>query len=111
MGKMQRTKGASYEREVCAKFSDALGIDVKRNIGQARDGGNDINVGPLVIECKRRATLTTLESWHAQASEPCGLDETAVVVARADNGKSFAILDLDDFIALVRTELLQRMGR
>ncbi len=107
MGKAQRTKGAVYEREVCDKFNARLGTDYKRNIGQARDGGNDIDAGSLTVECKRRASLTTIENWYKQAEAAVdarfdrdGVTSIPLVVARADNGKSFAILDLDDFIDL-----------
>ena len=38
MTKMQRNKGASYEREVAQELSDWLGVDCKRKLGAARDG-------------------------------------------------------------------------
>lgn len=116
MGKSQRTKGASYEREVCDAFTAALGLEKKitRNIGQARDGGNDIDIGPLVVECKRRKTLGTVYSWLQQAivaasdsddSSPYVTDgqidpSIPVVVARQDQGESIVILRFDDFITL-----------
>lgn len=112
MGKSQRTKGAVYEREVSAEFSAALGQEFKRNIGQARDGGNDIDVGPLVVECKRRKTLTTIEGWFQQAllaanRRPAveGAKPIPTVVARADNGPSFVMIRLTDFLTLTRDEL------
>lgn len=99
MGKSQRTKGASYEREVCDVLSQAVGQKVQRHIGQARDGGNDITVGQLVIECKRRKTLGTVEKWLQQAKAAKKRDsDVPVVVARSDGGKSFIIMDLDDFL-------------
>ena len=109
MGKSQRTKGAVYEREVCDTINSALGTDYKRNIGQARDGGNDIDAGSLTVECKRRASLTTLEKWYKQAEAAVdarydrdGVASMPIVVARADQGKSFAILDLDDFLHIYK---------
>jgi hypothetical protein len=107
LGKSQRTKGAVYEREVCDTFNSALGTQYKRNIGQARDGGNDIDAGGLTVECKRRATLTTVENWYKQAAVAVderfdreGATTIPLVVARADQGTSFAILDLDDFLRI-----------
>lgn len=119
MGKMQRTKGASYEREVCSAFADALGFEVKRNIGQARDGGNDIDVGPLVIECKRRKTLTTIRKWFDQAKAAAksrndqfwSLDSDVttpampIIVCREDQGESLVVIRLTDFLILTRDEL------
>lgn len=103
MSKMQRTKGATYEREICAVLSAACGRDIKRNIGQARDGGNDIDFGNFRLECKRRARLGTVEGWLKQAADACVTsDQLPVVVARSDAGKSLAILSLDHFLLLVK---------
>jgi hypothetical protein len=108
LGKSQRNKGASYEREVMQKFSDFFGRSFKRNIGQARDGGNDGDVGPLVVECKRRKSLKTLMGWYEQAKAaavrmPSGtgpLGRIPVVVMRQDAGESMVMLTLDDFLSL-----------
>ena len=126
MGKSQRTKGAGFEREVCDVFSAALGQKFKRNIGQARDGGNDIDVGPLVVECKRRKSLKTVEGWLEQANRAArtrdflgkfGEDDPRageaaipVVVMRADNGVPMVLLTLDDFITLAGAEIKSRLG-
>lgn len=130
MGKMQRNKGASFERDVCKAFSVALrpgGPEFKRNIGQARDGGNDIDVGCLVVEVKIRKTLGTVYGWLQQAivalasrcscaasggyCDDCSvmlpgggamlLPKVPIVVARQDGDCSpIVILRLDDFLAL-----------
>lgn len=105
MGKSQRTKGAAYEREVAQTFNDILllpeDVRVKRNIGQARDGGNDLNAGPLVIECKRRKTLTVVEDWLAQAERAVfSGGQIPCVVARQDQGESLIIMRLDQFLDL-----------
>jgi len=124
MGKSQRNKGAGFEREVCDVFTAALGLDaenkIKRNIGQARDGGNDIDIGPLVVECKRRKTLGTVYGWLQQAID--SLQGRArqkskstgdysfhamlpVVVAREDNGVPIVIMRLNDFLQITVDEL------
>lgn len=107
MGKSQRTKGAVYEREVALAFSQAFGTKYDRNIGQARDGGNDIDVGPLVVECKRRKTLITLRKWFDQAKaaatgKSANIPLIPLIVCREDSGESLAVLRLDDFLALIR---------
>lgn len=112
MGKAQRTKGATFEREVCAALRDRLGIDVTRNIGQARDGGNDIDVGPWVIECKRRKRLVTLRQWmdQAKAAIPAvlrrrpngGLIPVPVVVLRDDGGDPLVLCTLDHFLLMTQ---------
>lgn len=113
MGKSQRTKGAVGEREVADIFSNALGRKFARNIGQARDGGNDLDIGPLCVEIKRRKTLGTIYSWLQQCivSVPAFLQKNKrehaypVVVAREDNGEWLVVLRLTDFLALTRDEL------
>jgi hypothetical protein len=101
MGKMQRTRGAAYEREVCDVLTKKFGTKVSRKLGQARDGGDDIEVGNLLIECKRRrriAVYAWLDQINAAAKDS---DKLPVVVARADGRRSIAILDFEDFLALV----------
>jgi len=114
VGKSQRTKGATFEREVAQLFSTALGLTAKRNIGQARDGGNDITIGGLVIECKRRKSLKTLTGWLAQAGKAAfetsaNVDQYArkvpIVVARQDAGEPIVLLSLIDFFKLAGPQL------
>lgn len=101
MSKSQRTKGASYEREVCSVLSDATGRKVQRNIGQSRDGGNDISLDDFIFECKRRKTLGTIESWLKQAEDARKTkDQIAAVIARSDGGKSLVIISLADFLSV-----------
>lgn len=118
MSKSQRTKGAVFEREVCDVFTAALNPPqpFKRNIGQARDGGYDIPIGPLGVECKRRKTLGTVYAWLEQAVKACKGEyvehengpqpRIPIVVARQDADTSpIVILKLKDFIILCRDEL------
>jgi len=108
MSKSQRNKGAGYEREVCDVFTSAAGRKIQRHIGQARDGGNDITVGKLIVECKRRKTLGTVEGWLRQAEAAKVREEqAAVVVARSDGGKSLAILSLDDLLRIIDRSIME----
>jgi hypothetical protein len=97
---MQRTKGATYERELCAILSSTFGRPFGRKLGQARDSGNDIDCGPLVIEAKRRKTLGTVMGWLAQAIAATAPGRIPVVFGREDNGENIAILRLSDFLSL-----------
>jgi hypothetical protein len=117
MGKSQRVKGAVFERELAHRFSEFFGREFKRNIGQARDGGNDLDVGLLVVEAKRRASLKTLRDWMQQAQEAAtsrlaraltagkaagGYDHIPVVVMREDGeAEPLVLLQLADFLNLV----------
>jgi Holliday junction resolvase-like predicted endonuclease len=101
LGKAQRTKGAVGEREVCAILSAALGKKIERNIGQARDGGCDINAGSLVVEVKRRKTLTTFRAWYEQARAAVTRTGDIPIVVMREDGEDFMVaLSLTDFLTL-----------
>lgn len=105
MSKYQRQKGASYERELCAVLSEATGNKIQRNIGQSRDGGNDITYGDFLFEAKRRKSLKTLEGWLKQAEDArTNPDQIPVVVARADGGESMVLMALKDFLHVTGLE-------
>jgi Holliday junction resolvase-like predicted endonuclease len=73
MGKASRDKGQRGEREVCKLLTEALNVDVTRELGASRDGGCDIIVtlGDLtyVIEVKlyRKVTQALVDTWWDQA--------------------------------------------
>jgi hypothetical protein len=64
-GRGRRQKGANGERELAAILSDQLGFEVKRKLGQARDGGHDLEIGRFYIEVKRQERLS-IEDWCRQ---------------------------------------------
>ena len=106
---MQRDKGATFEREIANDLSADFGITVKRHIGQARDGGEDINVPPFVIECKRRQGIAVYE-WLHQCEAACKeLGQIPVVVARADREEPIVILRYSDFKKLAREEVSKQV--
>lgn len=110
MGASERQKGAVFEREVARQMSQALGRDVKRHIGQARDGGHDILADPFVVECKRRRSFSTLYRWMTQATDAAARAECVgavgagipVVVLRADAEDAIAAMPFSRFLDLVR---------
>lgn len=103
-GRMSRNKGAAGEREFCKLLSEALGIEVKRKLGQARDGGDDCQVGKFRIEVKRRETLSVVK-WCEQVEAAAGAGEVPVVAFRRNGEKWRVVLSLDDFLPLMRGEL------
>lgn len=102
MAGSQRRKGAAYEREVAQALSAWSGLDIRRHLGQARDGGEDIVFGPFTVECKRRKTLKTLRAWYEQvrhaAKRRVGIP---LLVMREDAGESMVVLSLTDFLTLL----------
>jgi len=96
MGKMQRNKGSAFEREI----ANALGV--KRNIGQSRDGGNDLDFPPYTIECKRYGNTVFRWEWMHQAIAACTPERpTPVVVSRVDRGEALVVMRFTDWLALV----------
>lgn len=69
MSALSRRKGARAENELCKLLSDELGIEVKRNVDQARNGGADcLELPGFAVEIKRREALSR-PAWWAQAVE------------------------------------------
>lgn len=99
MGKMQRTKGAEFERAVVMTLK-ARGFDAARNLEQTRDGGGDINLPAHLIECKRYAKIRVYE-WLEQAEAAAKDHQIPVVVARADKKQAIAILYWEDFLGMM----------
>jgi Holliday junction resolvase len=104
MGRSERRKGAEAERELAQILSDELGFVVKRKLGQARDSGDDIQVGKFRIEAKRRETLA-LPAWCRQIEEHCQPGEVPVVAYRTNGQPWRIVLKLEDFLPLMRGEL------
>lgn len=105
MSKSQRTKGASFEREIANDLTADWGVLIQRNIGQARDGGDDITVPPFRIECKRRAGIAVYE-WLEQCEAAAELSDIPVVIARADHKEAIVIMRYADWKKLAREEIV-----
>jgi Holliday junction resolvase len=103
-GKSARNKGAAGERELAALLSDELGVVVKRKLGQARDGGDDIQVGRFRIEVKRRERLQVVE-WCKQVEACSGPSEVPVLAFRRNGEPWRVVLRVEDFITMLRGEL------
>lgn len=106
MGKLSRTKGAVFERVVSQRLSDLTGEKIQRNIGQARDGGNDIDCPPFVVECKHYASLGLVQKAMTQAQVAAlrkeWMPKIPLVVAKANNRPPLAVLDFEDFMRLMQ---------
>lgn len=114
MGGKSRRKGGAGEREVVHSFREALGRDdIARNIGQARDGGCDIEIGVLVVEAKwYRSLPAIIKKWYAQAVQAATrrlvekygghaiehrFEHIPIVVMRENGGEWMVLLKLEDF--------------
>lgn len=103
-GRGKRAKGAAGERELAALLSEHLGFVVKRNLGQARDGADDLTVQHFRLEVKRQETLR-IDEWSKQV-ESCAQPGEIPVLAYRRNGQPWRVcLRLEDFIPMMRDQL------
>jgi hypothetical protein len=86
MSKMQRNKGATYERDL-ANYLTAHGLPAKRGIGQARSASEvpDVDLGGFWIEAKRHKR-TNPRAALAQAIEASAHTTRMPVAVCRDNG-------------------------
>jgi len=105
-GRMSRNKGARGENELAKLLSDELGFVVKRKLGQARDGADDIEVGPYRIECKRQETLAIMK-WCRQVEACTKPGEIPTVIFRQNGEQWRVVLRLEHFLPLLREHLAE----
>lgn len=103
-GRASRNKGATAERELATMLSDELGFVVKRKLGQARDGGDDIQIEHYRLEVKRREKLA-IDSWCQQIEAAAGPGEWPVVVYRRSGQKWRAVVPIELLIKAIREKL------
>lgn len=102
MGKMQRRKGHSFEREIAQIFrtiypdarrkleyheKDALGVDIQ-------------DTGPFLIQCKRGrnyAPITKIFEIQGATS-----DKIPLLVTKGDNRETMVALPLEAFMRLLK---------
>lgn len=98
MGKQQRDKGARGERELAKELYDRLGIELKRNLEQSRNGGYDLEGMPkFAIEVKRHEKLE-IAKWWAQATEQARLANRVPVLAWRQSRKPWAFRTELEFV-------------
>ena len=89
MSRMGKMKGANGEREFCRWLMEnfELGIELKRNLDQVRDGGSDVmGLPPFQFEVKRCEALAKRD-WWLQVCNALQPDRVAVVAFRQNRRK------------------------
>lgn len=89
-GKGCRDKGARVEREVCHLIELLTGQAINRHLGQARDGGADVDWGPFRLEVKARQTVA-MPAWQAQVLAACAGTDMIPGVVWKRNAENFWI--------------------
>jgi hypothetical protein len=107
MGRSQRVKGASGEREVLALIGEKLGRKFERNITQSRYGGADcIDMGRIKLEVKRQEKLNISDWWEQAERQAKG--GVPVLAYRQSRKPWTFVLDCVDVCLLdVRGHLIQ----
>jgi hypothetical protein len=110
-GRTSRNKGAGYEREVAQELQGLLGTVVTRRLGQARDGGHDLELPGFTVECKRRAGFIG-HTWMAQAVAASARNGglPPVVFARGDREQTIVMMRLEDWVEVVREVIVDSEG-
>ena len=104
MGRSQRAKGATGEREFCSYLNEHLGCETKRNLMQTREGGCDTWLqiaGSLscAIEIKRVERL----QLRAAVDQVLAVDADMHAVAHRTNGKPWLVtMPIESWVQLVR---------
>lgn len=98
-----RRKGKDGELELAALLRD-YGFDARR--GRQYQGGDDSpdivhSIPGIHLECKRCERGNPYD-WLAQADAECPIEAIPVVAHRRSRQQWIAMLDLGDFLSLIR---------
>lgn len=109
-GRYAKQKGERIEREVCAIITQLTGEESKRKLGQAREGGGDVDWGPFLLEVKGRSTVA-MPAWQKQVCEAVeGTGQVPAVVWRRNGEKFWIALPFEEFVSIFNTLRLAAMG-
>lgn len=101
MGKLSRTKGHNFEREVAGVLRDIF-PEAKRQLEYQEDEckGVDIaNTGKYKIQCKCKKKYVSVNTMK---EIQCGKEDVPIVVTKAMREEPMAILPWKDLINLIR---------
>jgi len=103
MGAWQRNKGAAGEREWCEFLREHGFAEAERVLGQARDGGGDVALPPMLYEVKRVNRIAVRKHLDQATASMVNYKgcETPCVALREDGRK--------DWMVLLRAEDLMRL--
>lgn len=87
-----RTKGQRAERELCAMFNEAFGLDCVRNLMQTTVGGDDLTSVPYFsVECKNHEK-PAVATWYTQSAKSATRGSKIPVVCWKVKRKGWKIL-------------------
>ncbi len=110
-GKMARTKGLNFERDV-AKLLRCIYKDARRHLeyqDQEANGVDLVHTGIYKIQCKRGRKWASISAIE-EVSVCTEYGEVPVLITKGDNKPSVAVLPLEEFIRLVsRSQALEQL--
>ena len=96
-GRRNRQRGQEGEREIVDLCRQDLGLVLKgRRLGQERDSGHDVDIGPLRAQVKRRKVPGPLYQF---------LENADVLCYRADSKEWLVVMRWPLFAKLAREEV------
>lgn len=109
-GRYAKRKGERGEREVCEIITRVTGEPSKRKLGQAREGGGDVDWGPFLLEVKARSTVA-MPAWQQQVCAAVeGTGQVPAVVWRRNGEKFWIAVPFEEFVSIFNTLRLAAMG-
>lgn len=109
-GRYAKQKGERGEREVCGIITRLTGEPSKRKLGQAREGGGDVDWGPFLLEVKARQTVS-MPAWQEQVRIAANESGQVPAVVWRRKGEEFWIaLPFEEFISIFNSLRLAAMG-
>lgn len=109
MGKMQRTKGATFERLIAGMFREIY-PEARRGIGQARSASEvpDVDIPGWWPECKH-GKAPSWRAAYAQASRASlKTNRTPLVITRDNGGPIMVHIDIITFLDVLRVAEMVR---
>lgn len=104
MSKLSRTKGHSFERHTASEFKRIF-PQARRQLEYHEDDAKGIdlqNTGRYRVQCKRgRGYAPINKIFEVQCLDFLGVDEVPVLVTRADNCPTMAVIPFDKLLELI----------
>lgn len=106
-GRRNRRAGASAERELLAILSEALGVKIRRQLGQERDGGNDGSHAGWSISVKYRKQMA-VPGWWREAVEKATAEGLRPILFYRRPGVTEwqAVVPLDELRAVAKADIV-----
>ena len=102
MGKMQRSKGHGYEREIAKAFRE-LYPGCERYLNDVYGGkGIDVIAGPYKIQCKRGRNYSPVNKLE---EVNYGNGDIPLLATRGDKKKTVVCLYIEDFIERLKRSI------